>query len=104
MEDVDQQVLQVIEKVQQWKAEDLLRAEIQITFFERKIKKGLFGFMSNEEKLVCERWIVPIILYSPEAIALGTGYASSSLPDLPSHLHTSSGAWFGLGNHVVMQS
>nr|CCA20668.1 conserved hypothetical protein [Albugo laibachii Nc14] len=33
---------------------------IKVTFLERKVKKALFGLMSNEEKLIFEEWIVPM--------------------------------------------
>ncbi|DAZ98346.1 TPA: hypothetical protein N0F65_007153, partial [Lagenidium giganteum] len=32
---------------------------IVVTFFERKVKSALFGFMSSEEKLCFEKWILP---------------------------------------------
>jgi hypothetical protein len=31
-----------------------------VGFFERKVKKALFGLMSNEEKIYFEKWILPI--------------------------------------------
>lgn len=33
---------------------------IKVTFLERKVKKALFGLMSNEEKLIFEEWILPM--------------------------------------------
>lgn len=36
------------------------RGWIVVTFFERKVKKALFGLMSNEEKVVCEKWVLPV--------------------------------------------
>ncbi|RMX68071.1 hypothetical protein DD238_002889 [Peronospora effusa] len=40
---------------------------IVVTFFERKVKKALFGLMSNEEKTVFEKWIVPVTVTSSPA-------------------------------------
>ncbi|TMW65337.1 hypothetical protein Poli38472_007979 [Pythium oligandrum] len=31
-----------------------------VAFFERKVKKALFGLMSNEEKIYFEKWIIPV--------------------------------------------
>lgn len=36
------------------------RGWLVVTFFERKVKKALFGLMSNEEKVVCEKWVLPV--------------------------------------------
>ena len=44
------------------------QAYVVVTFFERKVKKALFGLMSNEEKTVFETWIVPVtVTMSPAA-------------------------------------
>ncbi|KAH7460831.1 hypothetical protein PRIC1_006117 [Phytophthora ramorum] len=40
---------------------------IVVTFFERKVKKALFGLMSNEEKTVFEKWILPVTVTSSPA-------------------------------------
>ncbi|KAL3660617.1 hypothetical protein V7S43_014372 [Phytophthora oleae] len=40
---------------------------IAVTFFERKVKKALFGLMSNEEKTVFEKWIIPVTVTSSPA-------------------------------------
>ncbi|KAG6590874.1 DNA-binding HORMA [Phytophthora cinnamomi] len=40
---------------------------IVVTFFERKVKKALFGLMSNEEKAVFEKWILPVTVTSSPA-------------------------------------
>ncbi|KAG1688173.1 hypothetical protein DVH05_019042 [Phytophthora capsici] len=40
---------------------------IGVTFFERKLKKALFGLMSNEEKTVFEKWIIPVTVTSSPA-------------------------------------
>ncbi|KAI9992600.1 hypothetical protein PInf_018042 [Phytophthora infestans] len=40
---------------------------IVVTFFERKVKKALFGLMSNEEKTVFEKWIIPFTVTSSPA-------------------------------------
>ncbi|KAG2810187.1 hypothetical protein PC116_g20372 [Phytophthora cactorum] len=40
---------------------------IAVTFFERKVKKALFGLMSNEEKMVFEKWILPVTVTSSPA-------------------------------------
>uniref|UniRef100_A0AAV1TSR8 Autophagy-related protein 101 n=1 Tax=Peronospora matthiolae TaxID=2874970 RepID=A0AAV1TSR8_9STRA len=40
---------------------------IVVTFFERKVKKALFGLMSNEEKAVFEKWIMPVTVTSSPA-------------------------------------
>ncbi|ETK73219.1 hypothetical protein F441_20269 [Phytophthora nicotianae CJ01A1] len=40
---------------------------IVVTFFERKVKKALFGLMSNEEKTVFEKWIIPVTVTSSPA-------------------------------------
>ncbi|KAE9183812.1 hypothetical protein PF005_g21932 [Phytophthora fragariae] len=37
---------------------------VVVTFFERKVKKALFGLMSNEEKTVFEKWILPFTVTS----------------------------------------
>ncbi|GLD92400.1 hypothetical protein PINS_up000933 [Pythium insidiosum] len=39
---------------------------IVVAFFERKVKKALFGLMSNEEKVYFEKWVLPV------AVASGT--------------------------------
>uniref|UniRef100_K3WCJ9 Autophagy-related protein 101 n=1 Tax=Globisporangium ultimum (strain ATCC 200006 / CBS 805.95 / DAOM BR144) TaxID=431595 RepID=K3WCJ9_GLOUD len=36
-----------------------------VTFFERKVKKALFGLMSNEEKVLFEKWVVPVTVVAP---------------------------------------
>lgn len=36
-----------------------------IAFFERKVKKALFGLMSNEEKVLFEKWTIPITVVAP---------------------------------------
>ncbi|KAJ0396196.1 hypothetical protein P43SY_001903 [Pythium insidiosum] len=38
---------------------------IVIAFFERKVKKALFGLMSNEEKVYFEKWVLPVAVVSP---------------------------------------
>ncbi|KAF4324485.1 hypothetical protein BBO99_00000153 [Phytophthora kernoviae] len=40
---------------------------IVVSFFERKVKKALFGLMSNEEKTVFEKWILPVTVTSSPA-------------------------------------
>ncbi|CAH0516563.1 unnamed protein product [Peronospora belbahrii] len=40
---------------------------VVVTFLERKVKKALFGLMSNEEKTVFEKWIVPVTVTSSPA-------------------------------------
>lgn len=63
---------------------------IVIAFFERKVKKALFGFMTNEEKLYFEKWILPITsfpVYDPEInteVALQNGllYILSSVQSI----------------------
>lgn len=42
-----------------------------VTFFERKVKKALFGLMSNEEKVVFEKWILPVNVASASASTYG---------------------------------
>lgn len=42
-----------------------------VTFFERKVKKALFGLMSNEEKVVFEKWIVPVNVASAATSTYG---------------------------------
>ncbi|CEG45739.1 DNA-binding HORMA [Plasmopara halstedii] len=37
---------------------------IMVKFFERKVKKALFGLMSNEEKTIFEKWIIPVTITS----------------------------------------
>ncbi|KAI9895549.1 hypothetical protein PsorP6_019355 [Peronosclerospora sorghi] len=44
---------------------------IVIIFFERKVKKALFGLMSNEEKTVFEKWILPVTVTSSPAASQG---------------------------------
>ncbi|GMF65286.1 unnamed protein product [Phytophthora lilii] len=46
---------------------------IVVTFFERKVKKALFGLMSNEEKTVFEKWILPVTVTSSPAASQGGG-------------------------------
>ncbi|KAG7389830.1 hypothetical protein PHYPSEUDO_009343 [Phytophthora pseudosyringae] len=46
---------------------------IVVTFFERKVKKALFGLMSNEEKTVFEKWIIPVTVTSSPAASQGEG-------------------------------
>lgn len=36
--------------------------KLQILFFERQVKTMFLGFMSNEERSICEKWIIPISL------------------------------------------
>ncbi|GAB9477158.1 DNA-binding horma [Globisporangium polare] len=36
-----------------------------VTFFERKVKKALFGLMSNEEKVLFEKWVIPVTVVAP---------------------------------------
>ncbi|CAI5735802.1 unnamed protein product [Hyaloperonospora brassicae] len=43
------------------------RGYVVVTFFERTVKKALFGLMSNEEKTVFEKWIVPVTVASLSA-------------------------------------
>ncbi|TDH71334.1 hypothetical protein CCR75_004682 [Bremia lactucae] len=38
-----------------------------VTFFERKVKKALFGLMSNEEKTIFEKWVIPVTVTSSPA-------------------------------------
>ncbi|KAK1944478.1 hypothetical protein P3T76_004390 [Phytophthora citrophthora] len=40
---------------------------IAVTFFERKVKSALFGLMSNEEKTIFEKWIIPVTVTSSPA-------------------------------------
>lgn len=42
-----------------------------VTFFERKVKKALFGLMSNEEKVVFEKWILPVNVASAASSTYG---------------------------------
>lgn len=44
-----------------------------VTFFERKVKKALFGLMSNEEKVVFEKWILPVNVAAANAAASSYG-------------------------------
>lgn len=39
-----------------------------VTFFERKVKKALFGLMSNEEKVLFEKWVVPVTVIAPASV------------------------------------
>lgn len=36
-----------------------------VAFFERKVKKALFGLMSNEEKVLFEKWVIPVTVVAP---------------------------------------
>lgn len=60
------------------------RGYVVVTFFERTVKKALFGLMSNEEKTVFEKWIVPVTVASSsaasqgEAITCGVQFARKS--------------------------
>ncbi|RLN96148.1 hypothetical protein BBJ28_00013346 [Nothophytophthora sp. Chile5] len=42
-----------------------------VSFFERKVKKALFGLMSNEEKTVFEKWLLPVTVTSSPAASHG---------------------------------
>lgn len=36
-----------------------------VAFFQRKVKKALFGLMSNEEKVLFEKWVIPVTVMAP---------------------------------------
>jgi autophagy-related protein 101 len=44
---------------------------VVVSFFERKVKKALFGLMSNEEKTVFEKWILPLTVTSSPSASQG---------------------------------
>lgn len=39
------------------------RGKLVVNFFERQVKKALFGLMSNEERSICEKWIIPVSIH-----------------------------------------
>ncbi|KAG5191542.1 hypothetical protein JKP88DRAFT_285080 [Tribonema minus] len=41
---------------------DLSKGWVTLSFFERRIKKTMFGLMSNEEKIAWEQWVVPVLV------------------------------------------
>ncbi|RLN32403.1 hypothetical protein BBJ28_00018245 [Nothophytophthora sp. Chile5] len=47
-----------------------------VSFFERKVKKALFGLMSNEEKTVFEKWLLPVTVTSSPAASHGNTEAA----------------------------
>jgi autophagy-related protein 101 len=60
-----------------------------VTFFERKVKKALFGLMSNEEKVVFEKWILPVNVASASASTYGAS-ANESMWKEPRSLRMNS--------------
>ncbi|CAI5740054.1 unnamed protein product [Peronospora destructor] len=75
---------------------------IVVTFFERKVKKALFGLMSNEEKTVFEKWILPVTVTSSPAASqeereLCAGETEAALQNALLHILTAVGSGYGAG-------
>jgi len=83
---------------------DLSRAEIVVSFYERRERTGLMGLVSTEEKVYWEHWFVPVVVNTRSGadiqreesgvrstilrIAILVNERSDHLPHSPSHPET----------------
>ena len=65
--DVDVEVERLVERVKKESERkpvgpDLSRADILVSFYERREKSGLLGLVSTEERVYWEHWFVPVVV------------------------------------------
>ena len=67
--EVDAEVEKLVERVKRPQERkpvgpDLSKADIVVSFYERREKSGLLGLVSTEERFYWEHWLVPLIVSS----------------------------------------
>lgn len=65
--DVDSEVEKLVERIKRSQERkpigpDLSKADIVVSFFEKREKSGLLGLVSTEERFYWEHWLLPLIV------------------------------------------